>query len=81
MPLPVLALWLLVTIPIAVHGYCVESLTGTLLSVEGQPLHSSVGFSPDPLPVCNSDRFTPSGTFAADTGAAPSCFCFALPGS
>ena len=39
MAVPVLELWLLVTIPIAVQGYCVESLTRRLVSVEGQPSH------------------------------------------
>ena len=78
MAVPVLELWLLVTIPIADQGYCVESLTRNLVSVEGQPSHSSVGFSSEPLPVCSSDRFMPSGTDDIDTGAATSCFCSAL---
>ena len=79
MAVPVLELWLLVTIPIASQGYCVASLTRTLVSVAGQPWHASVGFSSEPLPVCNSDLFIPSVNVG--TGTATFCFCFALLGS
>lgn len=74
--------WLvLVTIPIAVHGYCVESATRTRVSVEGHPSHSRVGFRAEPLPVCSKERVLLSGVLGGNAAMLASPFCFALSGS
>lgn len=46
--------WVLVTIPTAVNGYCVVSVTRALVSVVGHPSHSSVGFKLVLEVVCSS---------------------------
>ena len=67
-----------VTIPTADHGYCVLSFTRTLVSVEGQPSHSSMGSRAEALADCNSDRLLLSGLFDNDAAMAPLPVSFAL---
>ena len=43
-----------VTMPTAVYGYCVVSLTRTLVSFDGQPSQASVGFRLVLEVVCSS---------------------------
>ena len=63
------------TMPQAVQGNCVVSLTRTRMSVSGQPSHSSVGFKlVAVVVVASNDRLSvPTGCCCVSTAALCSC--------